>query len=62
MQVSEIQCREIFRLVKEEGYHPMDVVIQLGDIWGYKRNERHELFRAYAEYCDRLQQQELNYE
>lgn len=54
MEFSEVLLKDIYRLVKEEGHHPMSVVSQLGEIWGYNRRERGELFAAYAKYCEKV--------
>jgi len=51
MKFSEALLEEIYKKVRVDGVNAMDACMALGQVWGYKRSERGELFEAYFQYC-----------
>ena len=49
---SKVLLEDIYKKVKEEGWHPCDAVGAFGRSLGYNRVQRQDLFEAYAYYCD----------
>ena len=52
MKFSKILLEDIYNKVKVDGWHPMEAVSAFGEVWELKRNQRFELFEAFAQYCD----------
>jgi hypothetical protein len=52
MEFSKILLEDIYNKVKVDGWNAMDAVSTFGEAWGFKRNQRFELFEAFAQYCD----------
>ena len=48
----EFLLEDIYKKVKLEDWHPMEAVRTFGEMYGFKRNERAELFEAFAKYCE----------